>query len=48
MTSRVRAVSVDEYQRWLAQQKTDIKAAEDAAAKQRQQLESGASSTQTP
>jgi cytochrome c oxidase subunit 2 len=39
MTSRVRAVSVAEYQRWIARRKADIKAAEDAAAKQRQQLE---------
>jgi len=39
MTARVRAVSVEEYQRWLAQQKADIKAAEEAGAKQRQNLE---------
>jgi cytochrome c oxidase subunit 2 len=41
MTARVRAVSVQEYQRWLAQRKADIKSAEDAGAKQRQQLQSG-------
>jgi cytochrome c oxidase subunit 2 len=39
MTARVRAVSVQEYQQWLARRKADIKAAEDAGAKQRQQLE---------
>src|SRR4051794_12623551 len=39
MTSRVRAVSVEEYQRWFAQRKNDIKAAEDAAAEQRKKLE---------
>jgi cytochrome c oxidase subunit 2 len=41
MTARVRAVSVEEYQRWLQQRKADIKSAEDLGAKQRQQLESG-------
>jgi cytochrome c oxidase subunit 2 len=41
MTARVKAVSVEEYQRWLDQRKADIKAAEDAAAKQRQQLQGG-------
>jgi cytochrome c oxidase subunit 2 len=41
MTARVKAVSVEEYQRWLNQQKADIKAAEEAGAKQRQQLDSG-------
>jgi cytochrome c oxidase subunit 2 len=39
MTARVKALPVDEYQRWLAQRKADIKAAEDAAAKQRQKLQ---------
>jgi cytochrome c oxidase subunit 2 len=39
MTARVRAVSVDEYQKWLERRKADIKAAEEAAAKQRKQLE---------
>jgi len=46
MTARVRAVSVDEYQRWLEQRKTDIKAAEEAAAAERKKLDS--STTQTP
>src|SRR3954451_7519520 len=39
MTARVKAVSVQEYQQWIAQRKADIKAAEEAGAKQRQQLE---------
>jgi cytochrome c oxidase subunit 2 len=39
MTSRVRAVSVQEYQRWIAQRKADIKAAEAAAAAERKKLE---------
>jgi cytochrome c oxidase subunit 2 len=39
MTARVRAVSPQEYQRWVDQRKADIKAADDAAAKQRQQLQ---------
>ncbi|HEU4974939.1 MAG TPA: cytochrome c oxidase subunit II [Baekduia sp.] len=39
MTARVKAVSVQDYQQWLAQQKTDIKAAEQDAAQQRQQLD---------
>jgi cytochrome c oxidase subunit II len=41
MTARVRAVSVQEYQRWIAAQKAAIKSAEDEGAKQRQQLQSG-------
>jgi cytochrome c oxidase subunit 2 len=41
MTARVRAVSVQEYQAWLAHQKAAIKAAEAEGAKQRQQLQSG-------
>jgi cytochrome c oxidase subunit II len=41
MTARVRAVSVQEYQRWIATQKAAIKSAEDEGAKQRQQLQSG-------
>jgi cytochrome c oxidase subunit 2 len=41
MTARVRAVSVQEYQRWLEQHKADIKAAEEEGAKQRQELQSG-------
>lgn len=39
MTARVRAVTPAEYERWLDQRKTDIKAADDAAAQQRKQLE---------
>jgi cytochrome c oxidase subunit 2 len=41
MTARVRAVSVQEYQQWLQKRQADIKAAEDAAAKQRQRVEKG-------
>jgi cytochrome c oxidase subunit II len=41
MTARVRAVSVEEYQKWLAQRKADIKSAEEQGAAQRKQLESG-------
>jgi cytochrome c oxidase subunit 2 len=41
MTARVKAVSVEEYQRWLARQKAGIKAAEAAAQQERQQLQSG-------
>jgi cytochrome c oxidase subunit II len=44
MTARVRAVSVQEYQAWLEQQKTDIKAAEKAGAQQRKELGSPANS----
>ena len=39
MTARVRAVTPAEYERWLDQRRTDIKAADDAAAKQRKALE---------
>jgi cytochrome c oxidase subunit 2 len=39
MTARVRAVTPAEYERWLAQRKADIKAADDAAARQRKQIE---------
>jgi cytochrome c oxidase subunit 2 len=39
MTARVRAVTPAEYERWLDQRKKDIKAADDAAAQQRKQLE---------
>jgi cytochrome c oxidase subunit 2 len=46
MTARVRAVSVDEYQKWLAQRKADIKSAEQQGAAQRKKLESG--NTDTP
>jgi cytochrome c oxidase subunit 2 len=49
MTARVKAVSVDEYQRWLDQQKTDIKAAEQAGAQQRKQLDqAGANAAPSP
>jgi cytochrome c oxidase subunit 2 len=44
MTARVRAVSVEEYQRWLAQRKADIKSAEEQGAEQRKKLESNANS----
>jgi cytochrome c oxidase subunit 2 len=47
MTARVRAVSVQEYQAWLEQRKTDIKSAETDAAAQRKQIDS-ASATSTP
>jgi cytochrome c oxidase subunit 2 len=46
MTARVRAVSVQEYQRWLAGRKADIEAAEKAGAAQRQHIESANESTQ--
>jgi cytochrome c oxidase subunit II len=39
MTARVRAVTPSEYERWLDQRKTDIKAADDAAAQQRKRIE---------
>jgi cytochrome c oxidase subunit 2 len=42
MTSRVRAVSVQEYQHWLAQRRADIKAAEAAAAQERKRVQQGA------
>jgi cytochrome c oxidase subunit II len=45
MTARVRAVSPQEYQRWVEQRKADIKAADDAAAKQRQQLQGSAANS---
>jgi cytochrome c oxidase subunit II len=41
MTARVRAVSVDEYQRWLSDRKADITSAEKLGAEQRKQFESG-------
>jgi cytochrome c oxidase subunit 2 len=44
MTARVRAVSVQEFQKWLDQRKADIKSAEQAGAAQRKQLENGAKS----
>jgi cytochrome c oxidase subunit 2 len=46
MTSRVRAVSVQEYQRWLAQRKADIKSAEQQAAAQRKKLEGSTANSQ--
>jgi hypothetical protein len=42
----VRAVSVPEYQKWIAQQKANIKAAEQAAALQRKQLEGSTANSQ--
>jgi heme/copper-type cytochrome/quinol oxidase subunit 2 len=39
MTARVRAVTPAQYERWLAQRKADIKAADAAAAQQRKQVE---------
>lgn len=39
MTAQVRAVTPPEYEKWLDQRKADIKAADDAAAKQRAQIE---------
>jgi cytochrome c oxidase subunit 2 len=39
MTARVRAVSVEEYQQWLARRKADIKSAEEQGAQQRKELE---------
>ena len=47
MTARVRAVSPQEYQRWVEQRKADIKAADDAAAKQRQQIAGSSGSSDT-
>jgi cytochrome c oxidase subunit 2 len=44
MTARVRAVSVEEYQKWLDQRKADIKSAEEQGAAQRKQLDNGANS----
>jgi cytochrome c oxidase subunit 2 len=44
MTARVRAVSVEEYQKWLDQRKADIKSAEEQGAAQRKKLENGAKS----
>jgi cytochrome c oxidase subunit 2 len=46
MTARVRALSVPDYQKWLAQQKADIKAAEQAGAQQRKQLQGSAANSQ--
>jgi cytochrome c oxidase subunit II len=44
MTARVRAVSVEEYQKWLDQRKADIKSAEEQGAAQRKKLDNGANS----
>jgi cytochrome c oxidase subunit 2 len=41
MTARVRAVSVQEYQQWIDRRKADITTAEQQAAQQRRQLQSG-------
>jgi cytochrome c oxidase subunit II len=38
MTATVRAVTPPDYEKWLAARKADIKAADDAAAKQRAQI----------
>jgi cytochrome c oxidase subunit II len=46
MTARVRAVSVQEYQRWIDQRKADIKSAEDQAAQQRRRLEGSTANSQ--
>ena len=45
MTARVRAVSVAEYQKWLAQRKADIKSAEEQGAAQRKELQGGGNAT---
>jgi cytochrome c oxidase subunit II len=39
MTATVRAVTAPEYEKWLDARKADIKAADDAAAQQRKQIE---------
>ena len=39
MTATVRAVTPSEYEKWLDQRKAEIKAADDAAAEQRKQIE---------
>lgn len=46
MTARVKAVSVQQYQTWIAQQSANIKAAEAAAAKQRAQLQGSTANSQ--
>jgi cytochrome c oxidase subunit 2 len=46
MTARVRAVSVEEYQRWLAQRKADITSAEEQGAAQRKKLEGSTGNSQ--
>jgi cytochrome c oxidase subunit 2 len=39
MTAQVRAVTPSEYEKWLDQRKADIKAADEAAQKQRPQIQ---------
>jgi cytochrome c oxidase subunit 2 len=39
MTAQVLALTPAQYERWIAQRRSDIKAADDAAAKQRKQLQ---------
>jgi cytochrome c oxidase subunit II len=39
MTATVRAVTASEYEKWLDERKADIKAADEAAAEQRKQIE---------
>jgi heme/copper-type cytochrome/quinol oxidase subunit 2 len=39
MTATVRAVTPSEYEQWLDAHKAEIKAADDAAATQRKQIE---------
>ena len=39
MTATVRAVTPADYEKWLDARKADIKAADDAAAEQRKQIE---------
>ncbi len=46
MTARVRAVSVEEYQKWIAQRKADIKSAEEQGAQQRKELEGSTANSQ--
>jgi cytochrome c oxidase subunit 2 len=46
MTARVRAVSVEEYQKWIAQRKADIKSAEEQGAEQRKKLEGSTANSQ--
>lgn len=39
MTAQVRAVTPTEFERWLDDRKKDVKAADDAAAQERKQIE---------
>ena len=48
MTARVRAVPFDQYHAWFDQHAADIKTAREDAAKQRAQINSQQSTTQTP